>query len=275
MHYIYCYTNKKNNHKYIGQTNNLNRRKREHLSAANNPNNKDYNDLFHSKLREYGIDGFDLDVLEILYTEDINEVNQREQYWIEKYQSFCGTGLGYNKDHGGCNKDRSHLLSDEELNKLREDLINGISYEELRNKYNISNAFISTVNQGIRYRKDNLSYPLHKYFNEDKDYDDLIDLLLNSDLSLQEIADTLHLGYSTVKKINAGTLRKNLYPNYPIRKKTPQQKRSQQIKKLLLTSNLSYTEIAKISHVSTETVRRVNKGEVFKENNLSYPLRSL
>jgi len=26
------------------------------------------------------------------------------------------------------------------------------------------------------------------------------------------------MGYSTVKKINAGTLRKGLYPNYPIRK---------------------------------------------------------
>lgn len=80
MHYIYCYTNKKNNHKYIGQTNNLNRRKKEHLSAANNPNSKDYNDLFHSKLREYGIENFNLEVLEILYTEDIEEVNQREQY---------------------------------------------------------------------------------------------------------------------------------------------------------------------------------------------------
>lgn len=26
MYYIYCYTNKKNNHKYVGQTNNYERR---------------------------------------------------------------------------------------------------------------------------------------------------------------------------------------------------------------------------------------------------------
>lgn len=151
----------------------------------------------------------------------------------------------------------------------------GISYDELRNKYNISNTFISIVNQGIRYKKENLSYPLFKYYNNDEDYDDLIDLLLNSDLSLQEIADTLGIGHSTVKKINAGTLRKGLYPNYPIRKETPQQKRSNQIKKFLLESDLSYAEIAKITHASLETVRRVNKGIVFKDNNLIYPLRNL
>ena len=56
MYYIYCYTNKTNNHKYVGQTNNLKRRIREHRSSANNPNSPCYNDLFHSKIREYGID---------------------------------------------------------------------------------------------------------------------------------------------------------------------------------------------------------------------------
>lgn len=275
MHYIYCYTNQKNNHKYIGQTNNLNRRVREHRSAANNPNNRDYNDLFHSKLREHGEESFSLDVLEILYTEDIEEVNQREQYWIDKLQSFCGTGLGYNRDHGGCNKDRSHLLSEDELKSLREDLINGVTYDELRGKYGISNAFISTVNQGIRYKDDSLTYPLHKYYNDNSDYDDLIDMLLNSDLSLQEIANTLNLGYSTVKKINAGTLRKGLYPTYPIRKETPTKKRAKKIKYFLQTTDLSYSEIAKLTNASNETVRRVNLGLVYKDNNVTYPLRNL
>lgn len=63
MNYIYCYTNKINGHKYVGQTNNIERRKREHLSDANNPNSKEYNYLFHKKLREYGEDNFIFSIL--------------------------------------------------------------------------------------------------------------------------------------------------------------------------------------------------------------------
>ena len=68
MHYIYCYTNLINGKKYIGQTTNINRRKNEHLSSASNPNHKDYNVLFHIKLRQYGIENFNFEILEEKYT---------------------------------------------------------------------------------------------------------------------------------------------------------------------------------------------------------------
>lgn len=51
MYYIYCYKNKLNGHKYVGQTNNVQRRIKEHRSAAFNENSDDYNNLFHSKIR--------------------------------------------------------------------------------------------------------------------------------------------------------------------------------------------------------------------------------
>lgn len=66
-----------------------------------------------------------------------------------------------------------------------------------------------------------------------------------------------------------------MYPSYPIRKEDPRKIRSKQIEKLLLETNLSIQEIAKAMNVSDETVRRVNKGMVFKNNNLIYPLRNL
>ena len=44
MYYIYCYTNKLNNHKYVGQTNNYERRIREHRSCAFNEKGNSYND---------------------------------------------------------------------------------------------------------------------------------------------------------------------------------------------------------------------------------------
>lgn len=66
-----------------------------------------------------------------------------------------------------------------------------------------------------------------------------------------------------------------MYPSYPIRKEDQRKIRSKQIEKLLLETNLSIQEIAKAMNVSDETVRRVNKGMVFKNNNLIYPLRNL
>lgn len=56
--YIYEFINLINGHKYVGQSKNVKRRCLEHKSNALNPNHKDYNNLFHKKLREYGFENF-------------------------------------------------------------------------------------------------------------------------------------------------------------------------------------------------------------------------
>lgn len=272
MHYIYCYINKVNNHKYVGQTNNLQRRKREHYSASFNPKSSSYNDLIHYKIRQYGINNFDVIVLEKLYTDDINIVNEREQFWIKELNTFRGNGQGYNSDLGGCAKARSSVLTKEQLLELKNDLAeNKLSYLELQGKYNVSNSFISSINNGVYWKDDNREYPIRKYVKADSDYDDLIDLLLNSDLSYQKIADTLGLGVSTVKKINYGTLRHGLYPSYPIRKISPQKRKAKEIIKLLQEGKRG-TEIAEQVGVSLTTIVRVNAGQSYADENLKYPI---
>lgn len=275
MYYIYCYTNKINNHKYVGQTNNYNRRIKEHRSCAFNKNASSYNDLIHRKIRQYGEENFQISLLEILYTEDIDEVNKREIYWIDKMNSHCSTGLGYNMSIGGGRRGYSNILSKEEISSLKQDIKQGICYYDLEKKYNISSSFISSINHGVYFKEKDEQYPLYKYYKDDKDYDELIDLLLNSTYSLAEIARMLNIGYSTVKKINAGTLRKGLYPTYPIRQKTANEQRADKIKNLLLTTNLSNHEIANMIGASEETVRRIKIGESFRDNKLSYPLSNL
>ena len=89
------------------------------------------------------------------------------------------------------------------------------------------------------------------------------------------ISEILNISYSTVKKINAGTMRKGLYPTYPIRKKSVNEIRADKIKKLLLTTQKTNAEIAKMTNASEETVRRINIGETFKDEKLSYPLKNL
>lgn len=270
MYYIYKYTNKQNGHCYIGQTNNLNRRIREHRSCAFNKKSTSYSDLIHKKIREYGEESFEIEVLEKGESSDQNYINERERYFIELNESFCGTGKGYNRDLGGSKKSEG-VLTQEQIKTLKAEILQGVSYYELENKYNISASFISSINHGIYYFDESQTYPLFQYYKKDEDYDELIDLLVNSNLSLSQIAQQLNLGYSTVKKINAGTLRKGLYPSYPIRKIN----RADRIKQKLLTTNMSVKEIAKEIGCSEETVRRINKGEVYFENKYTYPLRNL
>lgn len=123
-------------------------------------------------------------------------------------------------DLGGGKRAYSSILSNEQLQNIKQDIKNGISYFDIERKYNISTAFISSINHGVYFKDDNENYPLYKYYKKNEDYDELIDLLLNSTYSLSKIAEILNIGYSTVKKINEGKLRKGLYPTYPIRKKT-------------------------------------------------------
>lgn len=85
----------------------------------------------------------------------------------------------------------------------------------------------------------------------------------------------LDMGYSTVKKINAGTLRHGLYPTYPIRKKSANEQRADQIKHLLMTTSLSNREIGEMVGAGEETVRCIKIGKRFKDDNLTYPLSNL
>ena len=275
MYYIYCYTNKLNNHKYVGQTNNFKRRIREHRSCSFNEKSSSYNDLIHKKIREYGENNFEITLIEKLYTDDIKEVNQREQYWIKEKNSYCGNGAGYNQDLGGSRRGYSSILSQKELKEVKEKIKNGITYYDIEKDYNISASFISSINNGIYFFDENENYPLYKYYKEDNDYDELIELLLHSEYSLRKISEMLGLGYSTVKKINAGTLRNGLYPTYPIRIKSANEMRADKIKRLLLTTNYSNKEIAEIINSSEETVRRIKIGETFRDEKLSYPLSNL
>lgn len=70
MIYIYRYKNKITGNSYIGKTNNLERRKREHISNSQNPNSVFYNSLWCKKIRQYGIESFEFEVLEITTEKD-------------------------------------------------------------------------------------------------------------------------------------------------------------------------------------------------------------
>ena len=91
---IYKYTNKINGKVYIGLSNNIQRRKHEHQSLANR-GDKMY---IHQAIKKYGIENFDFEVIEVFEKEDRVLMGEREQYWIEYYNSYKS---GYNETPGG------------------------------------------------------------------------------------------------------------------------------------------------------------------------------
>lgn len=273
MHYIYCYINKINQHKYVGQTNNIKRRCREHISSSYNKNSCSYDALFHKKIRQYGIENFDFKILETIYEDDQNIVNEREIYWIDKLESFRGTGKGYNSDRGGSQAKECKVLTEKQLKEVKEKIKQGEAFPDIAAQYEISVSFISGINHGTYWKDKHETYPLFKYYKDDSDYDELIDLLLQSELSFREIAEQLGIAESTVKKINYGTLRKDLYPNHPIRTITPIKKKANKVKDLLLNTSLTYKQIKEMVGVSNETIRCINIGKTHHDDNLKYPLR--
>jgi group I intron endonuclease len=103
---IYCYTNKVNGKKYIGQSIDLNRR---HCKM-------DYrlSSMFSHAIEKYGLDNFDYEVLEYCSVDNLDE---REVYWISAYQTFPPSlGFGYNLTSGGGH----YEVSDETKMKLSE-----------------------------------------------------------------------------------------------------------------------------------------------------------
>lgn len=87
---IYKITKKENDKSYIGQSNNIERRFQEHQSKG--ATSRIPLDI---AIQKYGKDAF---IYEVLEECNIDELNQKEQYWIQYFQTNIN---GYNCNLGG------------------------------------------------------------------------------------------------------------------------------------------------------------------------------
>ena len=91
MHLVYCYTNLINNKKYVGQTNNLKRRVKQHKDDSfTNYNEARYNQLIHQAIRKYGLNNFKIDILEDNIPTEL--IDEKEKYYINKYNTIAPNG---------------------------------------------------------------------------------------------------------------------------------------------------------------------------------------
>jgi group I intron endonuclease len=116
---IYRLKNKLNGHAYIGQSKDIKERINTHIRSANNPKAKDYEVAIHRAIRKYGIENFEISIIEQCPE---NLLNKREIYWIEFYDTYNN---GYNETKGGqgvCNigdKHPNRKLSETEIIDIR------------------------------------------------------------------------------------------------------------------------------------------------------------
>lgn len=160
---IYKITNKETGKCYVGQSRNIEKRWANHISAAFNQNDAGYHYPLYCAMRKYGIDSFDFQVLE---TCSLEELNDKEVYWINKY---CPE---YNQTAGGNYRIIPQKLTEQQVQEIQSTLINDpegkISHKQLAEQYHVHKDTIRDINVGRTWYNDKLTYPLH-YSKYDKE----------------------------------------------------------------------------------------------------------
>lgn len=148
---IYKFTNKINKKVYIGQSIDIQRRYREHISLK--PGNK----VFHSALIKYGIENFDFEIIEEC---EIKELDEKEKYYIQYFNSLVPNG--YNVSTGGTNAAHLNKLNEysnvDEIKKLLKET--KLTNKEIGEKFNVSDQTVSDINNGRMWKDETIKYPI-------------------------------------------------------------------------------------------------------------------
>lgn len=259
-------------------------------------------------LRKYGeINEFY--ILEEIPGNNRELLGEREKYWIEYYNT-TDSEFGYNISEGG---DGLHIsgtqsvnakLIDKEIDQIINLLENTeLTYGQIAEKFNINLTTIYRINYGYSYKIKNKKYPIrdkeqvsnikNKSMRKlDDSIDEIINLLINSNLKMTEIGEKFNINRKEVGKINQGIIYKNENYDYPLRSNEKEYQIShfnrddpriipkENINKvidLLQNTNLSYKEIHELNKdwiQSNITVSKINNGDYVNcPKDIEYPIR--
>lgn len=278
---IYKYTNMINGKVYIGQTKqSLQERDKKHLTQLSDLT------YFHRALKKYGRENFTLELVEDGIP--FEQLNDKEKFYIDKFESFYVTGKGYNLTQGGQWGSGTQKLTISQANEIK-NLIktSDMTLQQIGELYGVSLYCISDINRGRSFNEP-IEYPLRaapkrSIITEEK-LDIILDYLFNSDLTQEEIALATDVNTYTIGEINRGN--NSWCPpdlSYPIRK--PVQKNTFQnlltpekvisICYDLCFTNITLENIGKKNGVAKNTIGDISRGISWKDitNHFICPIR--
>lgn len=281
---IYIIKNDINNKVYIGQAINTVHRFKTHCKPSSLRDGL----LIDKAIHKYGSKHFYVEILE----SQIENYNEREQYWIQFYNSLKPNG--YNILPGGENPPRyvgeqhpTAQLSDEEVLKIKYDLENTkLSLKQIAYKYHTSKRHILGINDGSRRFHQDWCYPLRREPNSSyklshEQVQQIIHLLGNTLLLNGEIARQFNVEVHLISDINQGLAYRQKNIIYPIRSWKSSGKvmfsleEVKQIIHMLRDTSISMNKLAKQYNVNLNVIIGINDGSAkkYRLKNEKYPIR--
>ena len=151
---IYKITNLINQKSYIGQSISIEDRWKKH---KNYPLKYSKYPLYQA-FNKYGIQNFSFEILELC---DISQLNEKEIFYIKKYNTYT---IGYNQTLGGSGTHGNSIkLSIEDI-EIIYDLLqySSISQNDIAKQFQVGPDTISEINQGKTRVKEGYIYPLRQ-----------------------------------------------------------------------------------------------------------------
>ena len=140
---------------YVGQSVNLDNRKRRHKNA---PNDEKHQERLYQDMREQGIDNFSFEILEYCSR---RQLNAREKYWVAYYDAYEN---GYNSSSGGDARKKwrhGNKLTKKQVKEIQEILATTSRGNlDIANEYGVSENIVSGINTGYYWFSDKLTYPI-------------------------------------------------------------------------------------------------------------------
>lgn len=216
--YVYQILNLINNKKYIGITKDIHERWQYHKTRAFQVNHKEYHKVLYQAIRKYGLENFQLSILEENLTPE--EACIKEKYWIQKLNTMSHD-YGYNVTPGGeldCARGEqvnTSKLTEQDIVNIRSRRNNGERVSEVFKDYQ---NIISYNNFGKIWRDENwkhIQLPKPKNMlpsGASLDIQTILTIknLFKEGFNPHEIAGMLNLEYRKVWRICTGRTYANI-----------------------------------------------------------------
>ena len=150
---IYQIKNLINGKIYIGQSKNIASRWHRHRTDY-----RKFDYAIYRAMRKYGLNNFEFSVLEEC---SIDQLNEREIYWIEEKDSH-NPEHGYNLTDGGLYTKTCTVLTEEQVLEIYEKLKTNMAMVDIAKDYNVTYHTISDINTGETWVHKDQVYPIRK-----------------------------------------------------------------------------------------------------------------